>query len=280
MAVSQQQPFCKPKMPFTGPLLGGLQEGKSVIVIGRILPKAGRFNVNLQCGSESNADIALHFNPRYDGLATVVLNTFQNSCWGSEECKSDSFLLQNQPFILQILVTKETYKISVNGKYFMDYKHRIPFTRVDTILVDKLMDLDFIGYQNPVVVPYKAVINGGLQPEKDIVVYGVPNPDSKMVVFNLRHRYGVALHYKSLFEENVVVRNTFENGTWGEEEKCGAVPFKKDQLFQVTISCNKEQFTVCVNGQQAHTYKHRYAKLEDIDVFEFYGDIQLFFAKT
>jgi len=29
-------------------------------------------------------------------------------------------------------------------------------------------------------VPYKAVINGGLQPEKDIVVYGVPNPDSKM----------------------------------------------------------------------------------------------------
>jgi len=33
----------------------------------------------------------------------------------------------------------------------MDYKHRIPFTRVDTIVVDKLMDLDFIGYQNPVV---------------------------------------------------------------------------------------------------------------------------------
>ncbi|XDV32140.1 hypothetical protein PO909_003023 [Leuciscus waleckii] len=142
------------------------------------------------------------------------------------------------------------------------------------------MDLDFIAFQDPVVVPYKAVLNGGLQPGKDIVIYGRPNPDSKMVVFNLRHRYGIAFHYKSLFEENVVVRNTFENGKWGAEERCGAVPFKRDQLFQVTISCNKEQFTVFVNGQQAHTYKHRFAKLEDIDVFEFFGDIQLFFVKT
>ncbi|XP_077065173.1 galectin-9-like [Siphateles boraxobius] len=280
MAVSQQQLFCNPKIPFTGSLLGGLQEGKSIVVLGRILPKAGRFHVNLQCGSHSNADVALHFNPRYDGVATVVLNTFQNCSWNSEERKSDSFLLHDQPFILQILVTKETYKISVNGKHFMDYIHRIPFTKVDTITVDQMVELDFIAYQNPVVVPYKAVINGGLQPGKDIVIYGLPNLDSKMVVFNLRHRYGIALHHKSLFEENVVVRNTFENGTWGAEEKCGAVPFKKDQLFQVTISCNKEQFTVFVNGQQAHTYKHRFTKLEDIDVFEFYGDIQLFFVKT
>jgi len=51
--------------------------------------------------------------------------------------------------------------------------------------------------------------------------------------FNLRHRYGVAFHYKSLFEENVVVCNTFENGKWGAEERSGALPFKKDQLFQV-----------------------------------------------
>lgn len=76
-----------------------------------------RFHVNLQCGSQSDADIALHFNPRYEGLATVVLNTFQNCNWGTEERMSDSFLLSDQPFILQILVTKETYKVYMSVSF-------------------------------------------------------------------------------------------------------------------------------------------------------------------
>ncbi|KAK9962299.1 hypothetical protein ABG768_007670 [Culter alburnus] len=276
MEDSQKQLFCKPEIPFTGSLQGGLQEGKSVIVIGKILPEVKGFHVNLLCGD----DIALHFNPHYDdGPAYVVLNTFQNSSWGTEERKHESPILQGKPFILQILVTNQTYKVLVDGKHFMDYIHRIPITGVNTISVNEMVDLDFIAYQKPEVVPNKTLIKNRLQPGKDIVIYGLPNPDCKRIEMNFRHRYGIAFHYLSYFNENEVVCNTFENGVWGKEERSGGVPFKKDELFKVTISCDKEKYTVFVNDQQAHTYKHRFAKLEDIDVFEIYGDLQLIFVK-
>lgn len=70
-----------------------------------------RFHVNLQCGSHSGADIALHFNQRYESSGYVVHNTCQSRCWGSEERKYESPFPQGQPFTLQILVEQDKYKV-------------------------------------------------------------------------------------------------------------------------------------------------------------------------
>ncbi|XP_043114917.1 galectin-6-like [Puntigrus tetrazona] len=258
---------------------GGLQEGKSIIIVGRIVPDANRSHVILQCGSDSKADIALCINPRYEkGSARVMYNTYKNGAWGSERSTPESPIVKDKPFVIEILVTKEAYKISINGKHLMDYEHRIPVIQVNTISVDQNIKLEFTGYQNSLVVPYKTLINGGLQPGKKMVIYGVPNADSKRVEFNLRHRYGIAFHYLSLFDENVVVCNTYENGRWGTEKRSAAVPFIKGHLFQVKIICNREHYEVFVNGVKVHTYKHRFTKLDDVDVFEVHGQLQLIFV--
>ncbi|KAK7156615.1 hypothetical protein R3I94_006611 [Phoxinus phoxinus] len=316
MAFYQQQPFYNPRIPFSGPIQGGLQDGKSIIISGRVLPGANRFNVNLQAGSYSGADIALHFNPRYEGSGFVVKNTLQNSNWGSEERKYESPFPQGQTFTLQILVAQDAYKISTNGRHFADYKHRIPFTRVDTITVDGMVELNSVAFQSPApylppqpafpgyiqpqagfqpqyavppgcgfpaypsapsyTVPYKTVINGGLQPGKNIVINGVINPNASRIHFNLCYGSGIALHYNPRFDENLVVRNTKQMESWGSEERSGGMPFHKGQPFQVTISCNPHQYNVFVNGKQAHTYKHRHGgKLRDIDILEVGGDLQL-----
>ncbi|XP_058600950.1 galectin-9-like [Onychostoma macrolepis] len=276
MANSEQQlAIYKPTTAITS-IKGGLQEGKRVIIIGRILPDADRLHVNLQCGSDSKADVALHINPRYEkGSAHVVYNTYQNGTWGSEQSTPDSPIVKDKLFAIEILVTKEAYKISANGKHLKDYEHRIPITQVNTISVDQNIKLEFIGYQNSVPPNKKEVING-LKPDKNIVIYGIPNPDCKSIAINLRHRYGVAFHYLCRFEENAVIRNTNENGIWGPEEKTEGIPFIQGQFFQVKISCKAEQYDVSVNGQQAHTYKHRFTKLEEIDVVEVCGELQLF----
>lgn len=113
------------------------------------------------------------------------------------------------------------------------------------------------------------------------------------------------MHYNPRFDERVVVRNTNQMEQWGTEERSGGLPFQEGQPFQVgrltfmniycfidavivlkiiliilcvlqvTISCNPHHYNVFVNGNQAHTYKHRYTQLNSIDILEISGDLQL-----
>lgn len=75
------------------------------------------------CGSHSGADIALHFNPRYEIPGYVVHNTFQSRVWGSEERKQESPFPQGQTFTLQILVEQDKYK--VQGHSLSDLQFRV-----------------------------------------------------------------------------------------------------------------------------------------------------------
>ncbi|XP_017346983.1 galectin-9 isoform X2 [Ictalurus punctatus] len=276
MAYYQQQPFYNPQIPFTGSIQGGLQDGKCITVCGRALPGANRFHVNLQCGSRPDANVALHFNPRYDhSSGYIVTNTKQNNCWGTEESIYQALFPMGSPFILLILVTSHSYKISVNGIHVMDYKHRIPFNMVDTITVDGMVEVNTIGFQEAVSVPYKTNINGGLWPGRNISIQGVVNAHASRFEINLRHRNGIAFHYNPRFDENLVVRNTQTAWQWGSEERSGEIPFHRGQNFQIIISCNPQHYNVFVNGNQVHTYIHRFTNLSEIDVLEVSGDLSL-----
>ncbi|XDV21752.1 hypothetical protein PO909_026776 [Leuciscus waleckii] len=123
------------------------------------------------------------------------------------------------------------------------------------------------------MVPYKSFIRGGLQPGKAIIIQGII--DTQAFELNLHHKLGIAFHYKILFDQNVVVRNTFENGGWGMEERSGPMPFRRGEQVLVTIFCHRDHYKVFVNGEETHTYKHRFTKLEEIDVWGVSGDIQL-----
>ncbi|KAK7161077.1 hypothetical protein R3I94_003913 [Phoxinus phoxinus] len=49
-------------------------------------------------------------------------------------------------------------------------------------------------------------------PGKCFVIHGVINLQAKRVGFSLRHKTGVAFDYSPDFDENVVVRNRYEDG--------------------------------------------------------------------
>ncbi|XP_013992934.1 galectin-9 isoform X2 [Salmo salar] len=150
--MSFQQPFFNPRVPFTGCIQGALHEGMTITVTGRVLPGAQRFHVNLQCGSRGNPDIALHFNPRYDSFLDVVIcNTMQHSKWGSEEREYFATMTRGANFTLMFLVNRDSYSIFVNGVLFMEYLHRLSFSRVDTISVNGGVEVQSIAFSNPAV---------------------------------------------------------------------------------------------------------------------------------
>uniref|UniRef100_A0A8C2EDH2 Galectin n=1 Tax=Cyprinus carpio TaxID=7962 RepID=A0A8C2EDH2_CYPCA len=124
-------------VPFNRPIHGGLLEG--IIVTVSFVPLLSirvfsRFQVDLMHGS----DIVLHFNPRYEGGSEyVVHNTCHYGHWGSEERKYETPFPRAQTFALQIL-------ISTNGKPFFEYKHRMPFSHVDSICIGGMVELSLV----------------------------------------------------------------------------------------------------------------------------------------
>uniref|UniRef100_A0A671M9G4 Galectin n=1 Tax=Sinocyclocheilus anshuiensis TaxID=1608454 RepID=A0A671M9G4_9TELE len=256
MALHQQPPFFNPSVPFSTPIQGGLQDGMSI-------------TVNLQYGS----DVILHFNPRYEGGSGFVVHyTNQKGVWGEEEHEYKT----------------PKYNYLFDGKPFFEYKHRMPFSCVDHIYVFGKVELNLVAFQylphyaappGSFTMPYKSIIYGGVQPGKVIIIQGVISPQAKRICFKLRYITGIALEYSLRFDENVVVCNTYDDGTWGKEEQCGCMPFKRGQPLQVTIFCTHQNFEVFSNGEKVHTYSHRYSNLENIDVLDIRGDVQLSFVQ-
>lgn len=148
----QQTPFYNPRIPFTGSIQGGLQDGKSITVSGRVLPGADRFHINFQIGSRQNSDVAFHFNPRFDSFPmTVVCNTFQHGSWGAEERQLNAPLQQGGGFNITITIRPHAYQVSINNVHFLEYRHRLSFQHVDTIKVDGRVEVSSISFINPAV---------------------------------------------------------------------------------------------------------------------------------
>ncbi|KAL4835475.1 hypothetical protein H8958_021728 [Nasalis larvatus] len=154
MAFSGSQgPYLNPAVPFSGTIQGGLQDGLQITVSGTVLSSSGsRFAVDFQTGF-SGDDIAFHFNPRFEDGGYVVCNTRQKRRWGPEERKMHMPLQKGMPFDLCFLVQSSDFKVMVNGSLFVQYFHRVPFHRVDTISVNGSVQLSYISFQNACTVP-------------------------------------------------------------------------------------------------------------------------------
>uniref|UniRef100_A0A9L0IWV7 Galectin n=1 Tax=Equus asinus TaxID=9793 RepID=A0A9L0IWV7_EQUAS len=151
--ICAQPPYLNPVVPFSGIIQGGLQEGLQITVIGTILPFNGtRFAVNFQIGSSDN-DIAFHFNPRFENGGYLVCNTKQNGCWGPEERKMHLPFQRGSPFELIFLVQSSHFQVMLNGSPFVQYPHRVPFHRVDTLSINGIVQLFSISFQNTRAAP-------------------------------------------------------------------------------------------------------------------------------
>nr|XP_045231144.1 galectin-9 isoform X8 [Macaca fascicularis] len=200
-----QAPYLSPAIPFSGTIQGGLQDGLQITVNGTVLSSSGsRFAVNFQTGFSGN-DIAFHFNPRFEDGGYVVCNTRQKGSWGPEERKMHMPLQKGMPFDLCFLVQSSDFKVMVNGSLFVQYFHRVPFHRVDTISVNGAVQLSYISFQPPGVrpanpapitqtvihtvqsapgqmfspMPFVTTIPGGLYPSKSIILSGTVLPSAQ-----------------------------------------------------------------------------------------------------
>ncbi|KAM4048689.1 galectin-9-like isoform 2-T2 [Anomaloglossus baeobatrachus] len=300
-------PIYNPPVPFSTHFHSGVNDGTVVVVAGSIPHSADRFSVNFQCGHGDNDDIAFHFNPRFDEKL-VVCNTMEHKNWGKEERKKELPFHHGQQFEIRILVTSCDYKVSVNRNHFVEYHHRLPLHRVNTLTVKGSVCLTSVetqaqgcGFpqppfpgghmQNPppfnpgqcppasYAIPFQTKIHGGLFPSKVIVIRGaVAAHHPQRFHINLNFCGGIAFHFNPRFKENTIVRNSKLNNSWGTEERqlpCGGLCFTPGQSFVIEIVCEHHHFRVNVNGSHVCNFNHRVSNLQQIDSLQVEGDVVL-----
>ncbi|XP_040298790.1 galectin-4-like [Bufo bufo] len=304
------QPVYNPTIPFRNPIYGGVRPGMSVYIQGSIPHHANGFCVNFACGLYEGADIAFHFNPRFQGKDKVVFNSFDSGSWRGEEKKKDGFPFHKGGYFeLVFFINPGSYQVNVNGSYFYEFSHRIPLERVESVHVDGdviIQSLSVVGGAaggGPIVtpevmplhgypsmtlpamggptynppVPYYANIPGGVTPKRTFVIRGFMPMGGQSFHINFATSSGdIALHFNVRLNELTVVRNSKIGGDWGGEERdMTDNPFVPGQYFDISVRTGNGRYKVFVNGQPFCEYFHRFPALQMIDTLEIGGDVVL-----
>ncbi|XP_010119576.1 PREDICTED: galectin-8, partial [Chlamydotis macqueenii] len=294
-------------IPHVGTIFGGLAPGVLIVIHGTVPDDADRFQVDLQCGSsiKPRADVAFHFNPRFQRSGCIVCNTLEKEKWGWEEITYEMPFEKGKSFEIVIMILKDKFQVTVNKKHLLLYNHRISLEKIDTLGIYgkvQIKTIDFVskclqGSQPSPLgvtkintengempdgsqfgVPYVEKLGTALHPGCIIAIKGEVNKNPKSFTINLKSSDSkdIALHLNPRVKNKVFVRNSYLYDSWGEEEKEVAnFPFSPGMYFELIIFCDLHQFKVAVNGVHTLEYKHRFKQLEKINVLEIMGDITL-----
>lgn len=255
---------------------GGLNIGSQIVVRGRVGYDQERFHINLQNEIEDGCDVALHFNPRTDSQ-TVVRNSHQGG-WQQEELDIPYFpFSQGSKFTIRIYVGSNAFVILVNGRYFIEFNHRLSYQAVRYLKLSEGAEYYESTIQNSCNVPYRGEFPGGLKMGKALRVRGFVNDNADRFEINFNADYDgetVGIHFNPRQDQEDVVLNSKVGGWQGEERGQGWFPFQRSQFFDVLFIAWDGKFNIYVNEKFFTSYAFRIPP-EDIFFLEIKGDVTL-----
>ncbi|XP_037396096.1 galectin-6-like [Pygocentrus nattereri] len=257
------------------------------------------FMISLKTGQFRGDDIAFRFKPCIG--QRVVLNSFRNLKWESEESASDKPFTKGAPFTIIYVIKPEGYEVYVNKLKLCMFKHRIPLEKVTTLDLDGDVTFNMLGVienwstssffkeyetttsaeiSHPVSnpkIPYMGAISGGIRPGMALYFQGtVPQKADKFSI-NLKTGQApgddTAFHFNPRIGDRVAL-NSFSNGRWESEETASDKPFTKGKPFTMFYVIKPEGYEVYVNGFQHCLFKHR-IPLEKVSALGLEGDVTI-----
>jgi hypothetical protein len=71
------------------------------------------------------------------------------------------------------------------------------------------------------------------------------------------HDQSIIFHVSVRPSENVIARNHYEFGRWGNEERYGQFRIRHKEIFEIYILADYEFYKIAVNGQHIGVFRHR-----------------------
>lgn len=264
------------RVPYLARLDNTINPGQSLIVRGVTTGK--KFDINLATGPAvdgySGDNIALHISWRQNEKA-LVLNSYEGGQWKKEERHGGAAIHEGEPFDLRIRAHDDRFELFLQHKKVADFQYRLPVNVISHLFVTGDLRLQALAWEgNYYPIPYKGAVPGHFGAGKKLFITGVPERDAKRFEINLYAGHDIALHYNPRLSDKVIVRNSKQGGTWGNEEREGTFPFAKEKQFDIVIVSDGESLQVFVDGEHHSTFRNRISP-NHIDGLGIEGDLQL-----
>ncbi|XP_065159825.1 galectin-8-like isoform X2 [Atheta coriaria] len=294
-----------------------LDPGSYLVVRGRTHFGCTRFAVDFTCGNRSLVDgtIAFHFNPRLQE-GYVVRNSLLKGYWGEEETTSPTRLTlrPDEAFELIFYLTASDFYVSVNGRHFCSFRHRVHH--------DRITNVEFVGDITITECHTKHFEDYPFIPENKLEVYEIPcdenytdDQDLKLRMpflgklsqplnigtqleicgkvkllphsfyvnlqngLNIHPHAIIPLHLNPRFSAccgaNAFVRNAWSDGKWYNEERAPGFPFSPGYSFTLVIRVEMDFYAIYVNNQLIAEYPYRVRNKHFVSAVYIQGDIYL-----
>ncbi|KAM3729017.1 Surfeit locus protein [Dirofilaria immitis] len=207
-------------VPYISKLGAKLQPGQTLIVHGTVQTDATEFEINLLNGSPNieTSNATIFHMKAYFKENRIVYNTYENNKWGKEEKSSNPF--------------KKAVRgnVSLKGVHWGGRYYNMPF------------EMQFPA--------------GHLHAEERLYLYGIPKGERFEVNF-VAENGDILFHFNPRFKEKKIVRNAKIGDVWGEEEREGIFPFKKDIGTDIVFHNEPYSIQIFVDGKRYGTFAHR-----------------------
>lgn len=261
-------------IPYRSHLVESFEPGQTLIIKGASIPESKRFNINFHKGDFTDGDVPLHISVRFDE-GEVVLNTFSDGKWDKEKRKKNP-IKKGDTFDIRVRAHDDKFEISIDQKEFKDYEHKLPLDSITQISIDGDLYLNQVQWGGKYYpIPFDSKIAQGFGTGKRLIISGRPEEKSNRFNINLLKENGeLVLHFNPRFDQNCVVRNSKTEDTWGNEEREGKLPFKKEVGFDLAIVNEKYGFQIFVDGERYCAFAHR-SDPNSITRLQVQGDVEL-----
>nr|CAI5845488.1 unnamed protein product [Callosobruchus analis] len=129
-------------------------------------------------------------------------------------------------------------------------------------------------------VPYVGEIPGGLIPGKMCRIQGVTHPEADRFSINLatgpnsKPRDDTSLHISVRLNQGYIARNSYKDGSWGDEQGSGKLPIGQAQSWEILILVDQNDYKLAVNGQHFCEFPFR-IPLSEISHILIDGDVTI-----
>ncbi|CAG9538236.1 unnamed protein product [Cercopithifilaria johnstoni] len=246
-------------VPYISKLGAKLQPGQTLIAHGIIESNASEFEVNLLNGSpdiESSRAAIFHMKVNFKENGTVY-NTYENGKWGKEEKSSNPFK-KGDDFDLLIRIHDDKLEIFGNQEELHFYKTRINVDSVEYLTIRGNVFLSGVRCGGRYyTLPFETQFPGGhLNDEGRVYLYGIPKGERFEVDFIARNG-DILFHFNPRFMERKIIRNAQIGYVWGQEEREGTFPFRRDIGTDIIFHNAPYSIQMFVDGKRYGTFAHR-----------------------